>query len=152
MCLVRSLESLAVCCLAWGVVGYDRWGKWVWFAGGWVKLLPFLFLGFHRGWNFRTICLMILCSVLLILPFWDPSALFGLQTYAAHWSYNASIFALLALWEPSFARPICMVIAIVAGLYGWWNWFQLRLPIDRAILLVGSIFVIFLRPCTFSML
>ena len=136
------LESLALFCLAWGLVGYDRWGKWVWFFGGWVKLLPFLLLSFSRHWRWRSICFMVLGSLFIVWPFWEPSALQGLQTYAAHWSYNASIFSLLSLWSPTFARLICILIAGMAGLFVWWNWFQLRLGIDRAILLVGIIFVI----------
>ena len=136
------LESLAVFCLAWGLVLHERWGKWVWFAGGWIKILPFVFLCFVRHWRLPSVLGMGALSILLVLPFWDPTSLNGLQTYVVHWSYNASIFGLLSFFVPSLARPMCMMIAAVSCGYVWWLWHQLHLSTHRAILCLGIIVVL----------
>jgi alpha-1,6-mannosyltransferase len=136
------LESIAVCCMAWGMVGHSGWGKWIWFIGGWCKLFPFVFLGFVRKWHVYEVIAMLMVSAILLGLFWDDRALTGLNTYAQHWSYNASLYALASWVSASWGRLICMVAMILSAGFHWWMWLKHRYSIDRVLYGLGVTFIL----------
>lgn len=136
------LESLAVCTLAWGLIGYQRWGRWIWLAGGWIKLFPFVFLFFIRRWKKWQLFVFCLLSAGMIHPFWDMQIVQGLQTYARHWSYNSSLYGLLTLFVPNYARLLCGSLGMILIGVIWFHWLRKSLPIERAILGLGMTVVL----------
>lgn len=90
--------------------------------GAWIKLLPALFLpawllgalslprsrrpGGTRGWMLLAGLLHLGLALVLLMPYRDtlPSLLAGLRAYAAHWSFNPSLFVLLEVLLGTHAR------------------------------------------------
>lgn len=136
------LEAVAVCCLVWGIVGYRRYGTWLLFVGGWLKLYPFVLLGFYRGWRWWQVLGMMVLSVGFMYPFLDVNMFNGLGTYVAHWSYNAPLYQLLYFISPFMARKICLVIAIIGMMVLCWKWWKTSSPIVDVAFYVGCIFIV----------
>ena len=136
------LESLVMCCVVWGMVNCERGGRWFWLLGGWVKLLPFVFLGFVRDWSWRQVLGIFTVSILATLYFWDMRALNGLSTYAKHWEYNSSMYALLSLISPLWARPLCGAIMVCTISLIWWQWKHRRLSVVRSLASVCAVVVL----------
>jgi len=127
------LETIAIFLTIAAVVGLERdmrlRGALLATAGGLVKLLPFLLLvqalrappAAHRA-RIGLACITFIAVV--TVPFWaDRSALFtGFETYAAHWSHNASLFGLLQ-WavggDGIFARKLGLCAGILVSLWAW---------------------------------
>ena len=136
------IESVAVCCMAWGMLGYSTWGKWFWFVGGWCKLFPWVFLGFIRKWTVFEVIGMMVLSVLCIGYFWEDGALNGLNTYARHWSYNASLYSIATWVFGTWGRQLCLVAMVLSTGFHWWMWLKKQYSIDRILYGLGMTFIL----------
>ena len=141
------MESLGVLCLALAVRAWSRGHSGLGWAalGGTVKLLPAVLvptLFKRRPW------LLLPAAGLALVASWPfraggLSLLRGLDTYAQHWSFNASGFALLSwilgrLLSPDAIRLVAFGLgALVTAL----AWVRLRDP-ARVALWVGGAFVL----------
>ena len=134
------IESVALLCLVWSVVSFQRQKdeKWWLFFGGWIKLFPWVYLPFLRGWGWKKITLMFFVSAGLMAPFWDLEMFFALQNYARHWQFNASLFALFYWMLPQYARWICFFFGALLYAWVWWQ----KFPLPRAMLWIGAGFVL----------
>jgi len=131
-----------VCCMAWGMLGYSTWGKWFWFVGGWCKLFPWVFLGFIRKWTVFEVIGMMVLSVLCIGYFWEDGALNGLNTYARHWSYNASLYSIATWVFGTWGRQLCLVAMVLSTGFHWWMWLKKQYSIDRILYGLGMTFIL----------
>ena len=134
------LESIALAGVVWAIVWQQRGGKahwWLFFAGG-VKLLPFLMLPAVRNLRWRDCIALGVVLMLLCLPFWSVDSLSGLRTYAAHWSFNGSVHAVMHLMVGYPARWLCMGMGVVVCVWVWAS----RKPLAEATLWIGAAFVL----------
>ena len=68
--------------------------SWLLWLGGMIKLLPFVLLpGQIRSWKLMFVQIALLILSLAVFSLWGIPI--GAQQYAEHWSFHASIFALL---------------------------------------------------------
>jgi hypothetical protein len=87
------------------------------FAATLVKLLPVaLLLRPLRRWP-----LWIGLGAVVVAPFADANSLHGLQTYAAHWSFDGSLWPILAAWVGDDAARKAS-LAGFAAVTAWIAW------------------------------
>lgn len=114
------LEPAALLCVVLAIWAWDR-GRpgWGWAAlGAALKLLPAVLL--LSLWRRATPLQMLLVLGVLLataLPFLDAGALLtrGLSTYAQHWSFNGSLFPLLAWAFGANARPLALCLGALVS-------------------------------------
>lgn len=106
------LEPAALLCMLLAIRAWDRGQPGVLWAGagGLIKLLPLALL--PTLWR-RAPHLLIAVAALAAIttaPFWDAGATLGrgLGTYAQHWSFNASLFAIIEAVFGTWARPVAV--------------------------------------------
>lgn len=136
------LDGIAVAALALALLSWQRGGSGLGWAGlgALIKLLPVALL--PALWRRRPGLLLgvFLLAGLPTMPFTDagPALLDGLTTYAKHWRFNASVFAVLDISLGAAARPVAAVLgAAVAG----WALLRFRDP-ARVALWIGGGFVL----------
>ncbi len=142
------MEPLGVLCVVLAVRAWDRRDSGVGWAGlgALVKILPAVLL--PRLWRRQPwlLALVLALGVAATWPFRDAGLglLAGLGTYAEHWSFNASGFALLsAVLEPAGLSPVAIrrLAVVLAGLVCAAALWRFRDP-ARVALWAGAAFVL----------
>lgn len=136
------LEAVSVLCLVAAILAWDRQLSGIGWAGlgALFKLMPGAVLPslwLRSPWLFG---LLTFVGLLSLLPFLDagPALLRGFNTYVAHWSFNASGFALLHAIFGDFGRTVGLVMGAALSL---WAILRFRDP-ARVALWVGGAFVL----------
>lgn len=89
-------------------------------AGAMIKLLPAVLLARR---SLRTQLIAAVATVLAAWPMLGPELFRGFETYRAHWSYNGSIYPLLAaaIGDPSLARRVLQGVGVVVVATALWR-------------------------------
>ncbi len=142
------LDPIAVFCLVLAIHAWDRRRTGLLWAGlgALLKLLPaVVFLGMlkrpRRPRSQWTEALLIeLLGIAATTPFLEagPRLLEGFGTYARHWSFNGSVYPLVAAVLGELARPL--LVGVGALSVGWALWKRTD-PAEVA-LVAGSAFVL----------
>ncbi|MAA78823.1 MAG: hypothetical protein CL916_06150 [Deltaproteobacteria bacterium] len=92
---------------------------WLLWLGGMLKLLPFVLLPVAlRSWKSAIAMIMLLILSLSVFSLW--SVPIGAQRYAQHWSFHASVFAVLDSWTEN-PRVWTIGIGGLSMLYTFWK-------------------------------
>ena len=136
------LEPAALLCMVMAIGAWDRGRSAVIWAGvgGLVKLLPFALMPALWRRNPWHMGVVVLLAVLCAAPFWDAGWALGtgLETYARHWSFNASVFAVFSYFLGSVARPFAMVLGAAISAWALWR----HADPARVALWIGGAFVL----------
>ncbi len=139
------LDLIAQLCLVAAIATWDRRrGGVIWLGiGALLKLLPgVLLLGALRRprQNGPTLLLIAILALCAALPFWEagPTLVRGLGTYTAHWSFNGSVYPVMAAILGEYARPLLVAVGAVISVWA----VSRRTDPAEAALWIGGAFVL----------
>jgi len=136
------LEPAALLCMVLAIRAWDRGGSGAVWAGigANLKLLPGVLTVSLLRRDPRLLMVIVPITLAALWPFLDAGTLLsrGLSTYAAHWSFNASLFSVMGVLFDAHARTAAVLCGAAVST---WALLRRRDPAEVA-LWVGGAFVL----------